>query len=240
MADNIEQASVLCIIPARGGSQSLPRKNLRPLAGKPLIAYSIEQALSSSLISRTIVSTDDPEIAEVSREFGAEVPFLRPAEMAAAASTDLEVFQHALTWLAETEGYVPDICVHLRPTHPIRKIEDIERIIGILWRNSELDSVRSIAPALETPFKMWFRGADGLLENVVQTSIKEAHSLPRQLLPQVFLQNASVDAVRTQVITETGSMTGKRIYGYLMETSFDIDSETDLNKAREYMLGQPV
>jgi CMP-N,N'-diacetyllegionaminic acid synthase len=240
MADNIEPTSVLCIIPARGGSQGLPRKNLLPLAGKPLIAYSIEQALSSSLISRTIVSTDEPEIAEVAREFGAEVPFLRPAELAAAASTDLEVFQHALEWLAETEGYVPDICVHLRPTHPIRRIEDIEHIIDILRGNPDLDSVRSIAPAPDTPFKMWFRGTDGLLENVMQTPITEAPSLPRQLLPEVFLQNASIDAVRTRVITETGSMSGRKIYGYLMETSFDIDTETDLNKAREYMLGQPV
>lgn len=230
--------ATLCIIPARGGSKSIPRKNLRPLGGKPLMAYSIEQALSSSLITRTIVSTDDSEIAEVAREFGAEVPFLRPAELAADTSTDLQLFQHALAWLAKTEGYVPDICVHLRPTHPIRRIEDIEQIIDILWRNPELDSVRSIAPAAETPFKMWFRGADGLLENAMQTSIKEAHSLPRQLLPEVFLQNASIDAVRTRVITETGSMTGKRIYGYLMETSFDIDTETDMDKAREYMFGQ--
>jgi CMP-N-acetylneuraminic acid synthetase len=232
--------NVLCLIPARGGSKGLPRKNLRSLLGKPLLAYSIEQALSSSSITRTIVSTDDPEIAEVARQFGAEVPFLRPDELAADASTDLDVFVHALKWLAEFENYVPDICVHLRPTHPIRKVEDIDRIIDILLRNPDLDSVRSIAPAPETPFKMWFRHPDGLLENVMHTSIAEAHSLPRQVLPEVFLQNASIDAMRTRVITERNSMTGTKIYGYVMDASFDIDTETDLNKAGDFIRAQTV
>jgi CMP-N-acetylneuraminic acid synthetase len=240
MADNLEQSLVLCLIPARGGSKGVARKNLRPLAGKPLIAYSIEHALSSRFITRTIVSTDDREIAEVARDFGAEVPFLRPAEIAADTSTDLEVFEHALTWLSEAESYVPDICVHLRPTCPIRRVEEIDRIIEILRHKPEIDSVRSIVPSPETPFKMWFRGADGLLSNVMQTSIKDAHSLPRQVLPEVFLQNASIDAIRTRTITKSGSMTGRTIYGYLTETFFDIDTETDLLKAEEYMLRQPA
>jgi CMP-N,N'-diacetyllegionaminic acid synthase len=245
MADKRDQLSndtrsILCVIPARGRSKSVPRKNLQLLAHKPLIAYAIAQALESRFITRTIVSTEDPEIAEVARNYGAEVPFSRPAEFAADDSTDLEVFQHALAWLLENEAYVPDICVHLRPTHPIRKVGDIDRVIDILRGHPEIDSVRSVVPARDTPFKMWFRKNDGLLTPVVQTAIAEAYNQPRQTLPQVFLQNAAIDAVWTRVITETKSMTGNKTYGYVMAENFDIDTETDLNKAREYMLEQPV
>jgi N-acylneuraminate cytidylyltransferase len=111
---------VLAIIPARGGSKSIPRKNIRPLAGHPLIAYSIAAALEAHSVTRTIISTDDEEIAEVARRYGAETPFLRPAEFAQDNTTDLPVFEHALGWLMENEAYNPDIVVQLRPTSPIR------------------------------------------------------------------------------------------------------------------------
>src|SRR4249919_39335 len=112
--------NILALIPARGGSKSIPRKNLLPIAGKPLIAYSIEHALMSQHVTRTVVSTDDPEIASVARACGAEVPFMRPAEFAQDLSTDLEVFRHALTWLREHERYECGLVVHLRPTGPVR------------------------------------------------------------------------------------------------------------------------
>src|SRR5687768_2663157 len=119
-----EPPDVLALIPARGGSKRIPRKNIHLVAGKPMIAYSIEQALQTPEITRVIVSTDDEEIAAIARSWGAEVPFLRPAEISQDLSTDLEVFTHALFWLAEHENYHPAICVHLRPTHPVRRIED--------------------------------------------------------------------------------------------------------------------
>ena len=114
---------ILAIIPARGGSKSIPRKNIRPLAGHPLIAYSIAAGRQSRLVTRTIVSTDDEEIAAVARQYGAETPFLRPAEFAQDNTTDFPVFTHALGWLKEHEGYQPDIIVQLRPTSPIRPPE---------------------------------------------------------------------------------------------------------------------
>ena len=112
---------VLALIPARGGSKSVPRKNLLPVAGHPLIAYSIMHAKACPSITRIIVSTDDDEIAQVAQSYGAEVPFKRPADAASDTATDFQVFHHALTWLAEHEAYVPELVVHLRPTGPGRE-----------------------------------------------------------------------------------------------------------------------
>jgi CMP-N-acetylneuraminic acid synthetase len=124
----------LAIIPARGGSKGIPRKNIRNFAGYPLIAWSIAAAKQSELVTRVIVSTDDEEIASVAREFGAETPFVRPAKFAEDNTTDLPVFEHALQWLAENENYRPEIVVQLRPTSPIRPrglVDDAIRILQI-------------------------------------------------------------------------------------------------------------
>ena len=109
---------ILALIPARGGSKGIPRKNIRLFSGYPLIAWSIAAARQSACVTRTLVSTDDEEIAAVARSFGAETPFLRPAELAQDATTDLPVFEQALHWLAEHEGYHPEVVVQLRPTSP--------------------------------------------------------------------------------------------------------------------------
>jgi CMP-N-acetylneuraminic acid synthetase len=222
---------VLALIPARSGSKGIPHKNVRLFCGKPLLAHSIEHALASKYINRTIVSTDSIEYADIARDYGAEVPFIRPGDIAQDTSTDLEVFQHALVWLKQNEGYEPDICVHLRPTYPVRKIEDIDKVIQILLEHPDIDTVRSVSPSPSTPFKMWFRDKRGFLSPVLTADIKDAHSMPRQLLPQVFIQNACVDAVRTSVIIDLKSMVGKKVYGYIMEKNYDIDTEDDFVKA---------
>jgi CMP-N-acetylneuraminic acid synthetase len=221
------------LIPARSGSKSLPHKNIRLLHGKPLLAYSIEHALAAKLVTRTVVSTDSEEYAAIARQYGAETPFLRPTELAGDLSTDWEVFHHALTWLREREQYEPDLCVHLRPTHPVRDPADIDRMVQILAADPELDSVRSVARAPETPFKMWFRDPPGLLRPVVECDVPEAYNQPRQRLPQTYLQNASIDVVRARVILEQNSMTGRRIFGYVMDANYDIDDEAQLEKVRE-------
>jgi CMP-N-acetylneuraminic acid synthetase len=223
----------LALIPARSGSKSIPHKNIRLFRGKPLLAHSIRHALDSVFVNRVIVSTDSLEYAKIAREYGAEVPFLRPVELAQDWSTDLEVFEHALLWLKEHEGYEPDICVHLRPTYPVRNAKDIDSVITILLQNPDVDSVRSVAPGAETPFKMWFRNEKGLLDRVLKSDIHEAHNLPRQALPPVFVQNACIDAVRSRVILEHRSMTGKTIYGYLMDANYDIDTDQEFQRALE-------
>src|SRR4030042_4238951 len=121
-----EKTEVLAVVPARGNSKSTPRKNIREFAGHPLIAFSIAAAMQSNLVTRVIVSTDDPEIAEISRKYGAEVPFLRPANISEDATLDLPVFVHALQWLAEDEKYSPDVVIQLRPTSPTRPVHMVD------------------------------------------------------------------------------------------------------------------
>ena len=227
----IYSPTVLALIPARSGSKSIPDKNVREFCGKPLLAHSIEQARACSLVQRVIVSTDSERYALIAREYGAETPFLRPVSISGDHSTDLEVFQHALHWLAENEGTVPSIIVHLRPTYPNRKPDDIAAVVQLLLEHAEWDSVRSITPAIETPYKMWFHQEDGTLKPVITTDIREAHSLPRQQLPATFLQNACVDAIRSATVLEKGSIAGNVIGAYIMQDCHDIDTPQQFAEA---------
>ena len=138
---------ILAVIPARSGSKSIKDKNIRLLDGKPMLAYSIEHALKSPSINRVIVSTDSQKYADIARKYGAEVPLMRPLEYATDTALDLDVFRHALSFLRESENYEPDIVVQLRPTYPIRDIQDIENMVEYLIAHPEVDSVRCIAPA---------------------------------------------------------------------------------------------
>jgi hypothetical protein len=227
---------VLAVIPARSGSKSVKDKNIRPIAGKPMIAYSIEHALKSPSIDRVIVSTDSRVYADIAEKFGAEVPFIRPAEYATDTALDIDVFKHALNFLKEKENYVPDIVVQLRPTYPIRDIQDIENMIKYLIEHPEADSVRCVAPAKEIPYKMWFMNEEGLLAPVMK-DIPECYNMPRQQLPKVYYQNACIDVFRTTVVTEKNSMTGDIIAGYQMKENFDIDTEEDFLRASESING---
>lgn len=226
--------NVLAIIPARSGSKSVPNKNIRPLNGKPMLTYSIGHAKQSKYINRIILSTDSEYYAEIGREYGAETPFIRPAEYSTDTSLDIDVFYHCLSHLSDTEGYHADIVVQLRPTYPIRQISDIDAMIDILIQNPVYDSVRSIAPAKEIPYKMWHRGNDGTITPVM-TDIKECYNMPRQELPMVYYQNACIDVVRGDVILGKKSMTGEQIYGYVMDKNYDIDTEEEFQIAEEYL-----
>ncbi|MCU0355710.1 MAG: acylneuraminate cytidylyltransferase family protein [Cytophagales bacterium] len=229
--------NVLAIIPARQGSKSVPHKNIRSIAGKPLLAHSIGHALAASRINRVIVSTDSELYADIARQHGAEVPFLRPEAIAQDHSTDFEVFEHALDWLKAHEQYVPDVCVHLRPTHPVRNPADIDAMIDLLLADESLDAVRSVVASPETPYKMWFMDEAGMLRPVIETDIREAYNQPRQVLPPTYLQNASIDVLRTRTLLEKKSMTGDRIRGYLMAEIHDIDHEAQLAAAEARLHG---
>ncbi|MBR5368963.1 MAG: acylneuraminate cytidylyltransferase family protein [Lachnospiraceae bacterium] len=252
---------VLALIPARSGSKSIIDKNIRMIAGKPMLVHSVEHALASKLVTRVILSTDSEEYARIGREAGAEVPFLRPAEFAADDSLDIDVFEHALKWLKENEGYEPDVLVHLRPTFPTRDPADIDKMVELLLDHPEADCVRSMAEAKDTPFKMWFidkgnpedgdfdmktqtddqadskkTGEMGVIKPVVSIPGLEACSMPRQALPKAYLQNACIDVIRTETITRKRSMTGDTVLGYLMEDDCDIDYEEDFKKAEQKMI----
>lgn len=212
----MSRPEVLALIPARGGSKSVPRKNLLPIAGKPMIAYSIGHALGSSHVTRTIVSTDDAEIASVSSAFGAEVPFRRPAEFASDFATDLEVFRHALEWLAREQSYVPELVVHLRPTGPVRDIRLIDRAIAAMLAAPSADSLRSVGLAEQTPYKMWKVEGEFLVPILPLAGVPEAHSMPRQKLPPAYWQNGYVDIVRPRTVLSMNSMVGAVVLPFIV------------------------
>ncbi|MCG2787444.1 MAG: acylneuraminate cytidylyltransferase [Anaerolineae bacterium] len=216
---------VLAIIPARGGSKGIPRKNIRDFSGYPLIAWSIAAGLKSELVTRIIVSTDDAEIAAVAREWGAETPFLRPAEFAEDKTTDLPVFVHALEWLEQNEGYKPDVVVQLRPTSPVRPLGLVDDAVRILLQHADADSVRGIVPAGQNPHKMWrlTAGEAAPMANLLAVDgIEEPYNAPRQILPDIYWQTGHIDAIRPAVILN-GSMSGKTIYPLLIDPNFTVD-----------------
>lgn len=231
----VARPEVLAIIPARGGSKGLPRKNVRPMAGHPLISYSIAAALQSKAVTRTIVSTDDEEIAAVARAYGAETPFMRPAEYAQDNTLDLPVFQHALDWLAEHEGYHPEVVVQLRPTSPIRPPSLVDDAVQKLLAHPEADSVRGLVPTGQNPHKMWrVDPATQRMTNLLDVpGVPEPYNAPRQILPQIYWQTGHIDAIRPEVILKQHSMSGAHILALMIESRYtiDIDSLMDLQKA---------
>lgn len=218
---------VLVIIPARGGSKGIPRKNIRLLAGYPLIAYSIEIARQSKLVTRIIVSTDDDEIADVARQLGAEVPFLRPPELAQDDTRDLPVFQHALNWLHENEGYIPRAVVQLRPTTPIRERDSLDRAIKLLFDHPDADSVRAVVIPDKNPFKMWTIRPDGMIEPLIQLDeIPEAYNAPRQSLPDAYWHSGQIDVIRPETLLAKNSMSGDNIVPIILDPLYSVDIDT--------------
>jgi YrbI family 3-deoxy-D-manno-octulosonate 8-phosphate phosphatase len=230
----MKKPEVLAIIPARGGSKGIPRKNIRSFSGYPLIAWSIAAALQAETVTRTIVSTDDEEIAAVARQWGAETPFLRPAEYAQDATTDLPVFTHALQWLFEHENYRPDVVIQLRPTSPIRPRDCVDLAVQTLLAHADADSVRGVVSAGQNPHKMWRIPAENSpMVNLLDVSgIEEPYNAPRQILPPVYWQTGHIDAIRTATILN-GSMSGKTIYPLIIDPRYtvDLDSINDWVKA---------
>ena len=216
--------NVLAIIPARGGSKSLPRKNLRLLAGKPLIYYVIQTALHSVSTNRTIVSTDDQQISDMAQEYGAEVPFRRPLELSGDAVPDFPVLLHAVNYLQENEDYYPDIVVHLRPTYPLIIPEDIDRTVTSLIDN-QVDSARTICPVSYHPY--WMKElTDGWLVPLMET---KGVAYRRQDLPPIY-RTSGVDATKTRCLTEEQRIIGEHVRAVLTdrERVIDIDTSHDL------------
>jgi N-acylneuraminate cytidylyltransferase len=225
---------VLAIIPARGGSKGIPRKNVVELLGRPLLWWSVRSALDAETVTRTVLSTDDAQMADVGREAGAEVPFLRPAELAGDDVLDLPVFEHVLATLARTEGYRPDLVVHLRPTSPLRPPGLVDEGVRTLAADPAADSLRAVTVPANNPFKMW-RIADGVLVPLVDSGIPEQYNQPRQALPAAYWQTGTLDVMRPATILEQHSMTGRRILPMVIdpELAVDIDDPVSLAVAED-------
>ena len=223
---------ILGLIPARSGSKGIPDKNICNLGGKPLIAYTIEQALGSSLLTRVVVSTDSPRYQKIALERGAEAPFLRPTAISADNSTDREVFQHALDYFAERNEFF-DVLINLRPTAPFRSVEDIEHVIHKL-NDPSLDSVRSmtLAEGVHHPYWM-YRTDEQQLAHPFIDGIAPDQYLRRQTLPPIYRLNGVVDGIRTKIIQHQRHLYGDRMG--MVEVpprrAVDIDTYEDLHYA---------
>lgn len=226
---------VLAVVQARGGSKGLPGKNLRPLRGHPLVAYSIVSGLAARAITRVIVSTDDEKIAEVSRQYGVQTPFLRPAELAADDTPDYPLFVHALDWLEREEGYRPEFIVQLRPTTPLRPRGLLDEAVRRLAGDPRADCVRGVTIPKPTPYKMWRDGEDGYLAPLLESPFAEPYNMPRQKLPVAYWQTGHVDVIRLETIREQHSLTGRRVRPILVEPSYciDIDTPADFDLAEQ-------
>ena len=231
---------VLGIIPARGGSKGIPHKNIVPLLGRPLIYYTIREAKRSTLLDAFIVSTDDPKIAAVARSLGADVPFLRPKKYAGDTSPDIEFLQHAVGWLERHRGWKPEIVVILQPTSPSRTARDIDGAIRFMVREN-CYSVRTLVdPSPYNPFKMWqlIDRRTGLMRPLLRTKHyrRLGTDVPRQLLPNYYLQVGLVYATRTKFIRR-GKVWGPDVRGFVIaeERFVDIDTPKDLKRAGEVL-----
>lgn len=219
---------ILSLIPARAGSKRVSNKNILPLGGKPLIGYTIEAVEKSRLVTRILVSTDSEEIAAVACSFGAEVPFLRPAAIAQSDSTEMQFLEHALDWLKNNENYEADLIVLLYPTSPFRTSESIDRAIEVMRKHPEADSLRSVRLCSEHPYKMW-ELAGKYLKPFVKDKDNNVHTLSYQLLPEVFIQNASIYITKPATILQKKSSVGDVVVPFIMDEFESVDVNTPLD-----------
>ena len=228
--------SAVGFVPARSGSERVPQKNVRELAGHPLLAYAIETALQSGVFARVVVSTDSEEIAEIARWYGAEVPFLRPPEYATATSPDIE-------WLAFTlerleESY--DLFAIVRATNPFRGPDVVRRGLEQLLATPEADSIRAVELVKQHPGKMWVLAEDGptMTPLLDQSHLDVAwHAGQYQALPPVYSQNSALEIAWTRVVAETGTREGHVLTPFLTESleGFNVDDEDDWERAERLL-----
>lgn len=217
------------LILARGGSKAIPRKNVLNVGGKPLIAWTIEAAMNSGYLDRIIVSTDDDEIAEVAREWGAETPFIRPAELAQDDSPPVPAMVHAIDWIESHGDDTVDYAMLLQPTSPLRTAEDIDGAVE-LSVEKRAESVVSVCPTHAHPYWTKCIGDDGVLENFVK---RPSGYVQRQSLPPAYVLNGSIYLATRELVRERHMLITKTTYAYIMpeERSFDIDTPWDMHLA---------
>jgi len=225
--------NILGVITARGGSRGIPGKNIKILGSKPLIAYTIDAAQKSNLITHLIVSTDDEEIAAVCKKYGADVPFMRPKELAQDTTPHLPVMQHAIETVEERLGTKFDYAVILQPTSPFRTVDDIDRTIQKLI-DTDADSAVALVD-IDNSHPMKAKRLEG--DTVLPYTMSETEGTRRQDLPVAYKRSGAVYVMRRDILMDQSSLYGERVVGHVVpkERSVDIDDEFDWLKA-EYML----
>jgi CMP-N,N'-diacetyllegionaminic acid synthase len=218
---------IIAVIPARSGSKGLPNKNIKKLAGKPLIAYSISAGIKSKLIDRVIVSTDSDEYASISKDYGAEVPFIRPNKYSGDKSTDYDFVKHLLDWLADNDGNTPDYIIHLRPTTPLRDPSILDSAIEKFMSNEQASSLRSAHEMPETAYKQF--ELEGKYFKTICTGyfkLDDANN-SRQSFPKTYTPNGYVDILKTSQILKNHLLHGNRVMGYVTDYTIEVDTLDD-------------
>lgn len=232
-----DKANIVTVIPARGGSKSVPNKNIRKLKGKPLIQYSIEYSLRCPLVSHTVVSTESQKIADIARKNGAEIRFLRPSKYAQDDTPDYPVMRHALDTLEKVYRETIDYIVLLRPTSPLRGQGLIERGMKIFKRFPKCSSIRSVSPCSQHPYRMW-KIADEFMTGYEDT-VREPYNIPRQKLPLIYFQTGDIEIIRRDTLIK-GSVSGNKILPLIISPDeiLDIDKRSDFRRALKKMGGK--
>ena len=226
--------SAIALIPARSGSERVPDKNVRLLAGHPLLAYAIASARKAVIFDRIVCSTDSGKIAEVAQRYGADVPFLRPTELATSTSPDIEWITHTLTQL--DEHY--DLFAIVRATNPFRGPEVLQRGLQQLLATPEADSIRAVELVKQHPGKMWVLEGKTMRPLLDQSHLESAwHAGQYQALPEIYVQNSALEIAWTRVVSQTGTREGRVVAPYLTRgyEGFNIDEEDDWDRARRLL-----
>jgi len=226
--------TVVALIPARSGSERVRDKNIRPLAGHPLLAYAITSARQAGIFDRIVCSTDSGKIAEVAQRYGADIPFLRPAKVATSTSPDIEWITHALTQL--DEHY--DLFAIVRATNPFRGPDVLQRGLERLLATPEADSIRAVELVKQHPGKMWVLEGKTMRPLLDQSHLESAwHAGQYQALPEVYVQNSALEIAWTRVVSQTGTREGRVVAPYLTQgyEGFNIDDEDDWDRARRLL-----
>lgn len=231
--------SVYAIIPARGGSKGVPKKNIKDLGGFPLIAYSIVAAKLSKHIDRIIVSTDNEEISEIAKKFGAEVPFIRPAKISGDKSTDIEFVLHALEWFQKNEKNVPNHIVHLRPTTPLRRPKDIDKAIQKIKKDRKASSLRAGYEMRESPYKLFGIAGDYFTGLFPADTRSEYWNLPRQAFPPTYQPDGYVDVLVSDFVLKTKKMHGENILAFVSPNPGEIDKAEDFDFIKYKLQNEP-
>jgi len=213
-------SDIIAIIPARAGSKSLVDKNIKYLSGHPLIAYSIAAAKLSKKIDRVIVSTDSQKYTEIAKQYGAEVPFIRPDKISIDTAIDRDFLIHSMNWFEENENSVPEYWVHLRPTTPLRSIEIIDNAINEIVQDNNATSLRSGHKAPESPLK-WFVKSNYYFRGLVDG---EDYNLPKEAFEQVYIPDGFVDVVKSSFVMNNKEIHGDRIIGFESPVCTEVDS----------------
>ncbi len=220
----IEKGKFWALIPARGGSKGVPGKNIRNLGGYPLIAYTIAVCKQSDLISRIIVSTDDEDIARTACDFGAEVPFYRPKELASDSSADYGFVNHAIDWFADNEGSVAEFLVHMRPTTPLRDYRLVDEALKSFFEAERFTSLRSAHEAPESPYKWFVSNSNGTFGSISGNINNEEANGGRVGFPTVYIPDGYVDIIKTEYVKKEGLLHGKMMMSYVSPACIEVDT----------------